>query len=104
MLRKTLLLFILILPFVLYSQISVDTLFEGTNARILSINNSTNTIKIESVLRPGDTKNVVFYLKISGFNINAPLKIQVKYSEQYYLPVLAAYSYDRISWSRFSGT
>jgi hypothetical protein len=33
-----------------------------------------------------------------------PLKIQVKYTQQYYLPVLAAYSYDLQTWTRFTGT
>ncbi len=104
-LLKTGFLFIFLLtPVILHSQIIVDTTFEGANARILNINNNTNTVKIESKLRPGDTRNVVFYCKISGFNVNEALKIQVKYSEQYYLPVLAAYSYDKINWFRFQGT
>jgi hypothetical protein len=101
------LLYILLLIFIFVSQaiaqIVVDTSFEGANARILSINNSTNTVKIESKLRTGDTRNVVFYCKISGFNNNTPLKIQVKYSDQVYLPYLAAYSYDKINWFRFTG-
>lgn len=88
----------------LNAQIVIDTSFEGSNAKILSINNSTNTVKIESLPRQGDIHNVVFYCKISGFNISQPLKIQIKYSQQYYLPVLAAYSYDRINWFRFTGT
>jgi hypothetical protein len=86
------------------AQITVDTAFEGANARILSINNAANTIKIESKLRTGDIHNVVFYCKISGFNVNQPLKIQVKYTQQYYLPVLATFSYDKINWFRFTGT
>jgi hypothetical protein len=87
-----------------FSQIIVDTSFEGSNARIISINNPSNTVKIESKLRTGDIHNVVFYCKISGFNVSQPLKIQVRYTQQYYLPVLAAYSYDRINWFRFTGT
>ncbi|MGH2575618.1 MAG: M14-type cytosolic carboxypeptidase, partial [Ignavibacteria bacterium] len=86
------------------AQISIDTSFEGANARVLSINNAANTVKIESRLRTGDIHNVVFYCKISGFNVKQPLKIQVKYTQLYYLPVLAAYSYDQINWYRFSGT
>lgn len=87
----------------LYSQIAIDTSFEGANARVLSINNSANTVKVESILRSGDVHNVVFYFKVSGFNVNQPLKIQVKYTQQYYLPVLAAYSYDKINWFRITG-
>lgn len=100
-------LLIIILPafsFTVYSQISIDTSFEGANARILSVNNSANTVKIESKLRTGDVHNVVFYCKISGFNTAVPLKIQVKYTQQYYLPVLAAFSYDKITWFRYTGT
>lgn len=51
-----------------FSQITIDTSFEGANARVLSINNTENTIKIESVLRTGDIHNVVFYFRVSGFN------------------------------------
>ncbi|MCI0448300.1 MAG: M14-type cytosolic carboxypeptidase [Chlorobi bacterium] len=86
------------------SQISVDTSFEGANAKVITINNLTNTVKIESKLRTGDVHNVVFYCKISGFNVSQPFKIQVKYTQQYYVPVLAAYSYDKINWFRFTGT
>lgn len=94
----------LIAYYPLHSQITVDTSFEGSNTRVLSINNGANTVKIESKLRPGDIHNVVFYCKISGFNLSQPLKIQVKYTQQYYIPVLAAYSYDRVNWFRFGGT
>ncbi len=87
----------------LYAQIVIDTSFEGANARILSINNAANTVKIESRLRAGDVHNVVFYLKVSGFNTSLPLKIQVKYAQQYYIPVLAAFSYDGVNWSRLPG-
>jgi len=93
-----------VFPLFTLSQISIDTSFEGANARILLINNAANTVKIESKLRTGDIHNVVFYCKISGFNIAVPLKIQVKYSQTYYLPVLAAYSYDKFTWFRYSGT
>ncbi|MEO8665048.1 MAG: M14 family zinc carboxypeptidase [Ignavibacteria bacterium] len=87
----------------IFSQITIDTSFEGANARILSIDNSSNTIKIESKLRSGDVHNVVFYFKVNGFSLSSPLKILIKYSQQYYLPNLAAYSYDGITWNRFEG-
>ena len=51
-------------PLNLRSQIIVDINFEGGNAQVININNSTNTIKIRSQLKGGDTKAVVFYLKI----------------------------------------
>lgn len=87
-----------------FTQITVSNDFEGANARVININNLSNSVKIESLLRPGDIHNVVFYCRISGFNTSQPFKIQVKYSEQYYLPVLAAYSYDKQNWSRITGT
>ncbi|KXK55818.1 MAG: exopolysaccharide biosynthesis protein [Chlorobi bacterium OLB5] len=98
------LLFKLLISANLFTQITIDTNYEGANSRILNINNAANTVKIESQLRSGDVHNVVFYLKISGFNTLLPLKIQVKYSQQYYVPVLAAYSYDGVNWSRITGT
>jgi hypothetical protein len=96
-------LFFLTISKAAFAQIVIDTSFEGANAKVISINNSTNTIKIESNLRPGDVYNVVFYFRVSGFDITRPLKIQVKYSQQYFLPVLAAYSYNKTSWYRFEG-
>lgn len=95
--------FICVLCTEVSSQITIDTSFEGANARILSINNGTNTVKIESKLRAGDVHNVVFYCRVSGFNVSQPLKIQVKISLQYYMPVYAAYSYDRVNWTRITG-
>lgn len=85
------------------AQITVDTSFEGANAKILNINNVTNTVKIESKLRTGDVHNVVFYCRISGFNMSIPLKIQVKISQLYYMPVYAAFSYDKVNWIRITG-
>ncbi len=86
-----------------FSQIAVDTSFEGANARVISINNPANTIKIKSNLRPGDVHNVVFYCRIYGFNPSQPLKVQVQYTDQSFVPVLAAYSYDKVTWYRFRG-
>lgn len=97
------LLFNLIICLSNYSQIVIDTSFEGANTRIININNAANTVKFESRLRAGDIHNVVFFLKISGFNTSVPFKIQVKYTQQYYIPVLAAYSYDGINWLRLTG-
>lgn len=86
------------------AQITVDSSFEGANFKVISVNNSTNTIKIESVKRPGDIYNVVFFASISGFSTSVPLKIQVRNTQQYQLPYLAAYSNDKINWSRINGT
>lgn len=88
----------------LSAQITVDSSFEGANFRVISVSNSANTIKIESLKRSGDIYNVVFFAGISGFSTSMPLKIQVRNTQQYQLPYLAAYSNDKISWTRIGGT
>jgi len=88
----------------LKAQIVIDTSFEGSNARTLNIDNVNNSVKVESVLKRGDIYNVVFYFKVSGFDSTRALNIKVKYAQQYFLPILAAYSYDKITWYRISGT
>jgi hypothetical protein len=95
--------FLLLFPSFIFSQISVDTSFEGANAHVISINNSTNTLKFESVKRRGDIHNVVFYFKVSGIDTTRQFKLQIKYTQQYYLPELLAYSYDNLTWYRING-
>ena len=85
------------------AQITIDTSFEGSNARTLNIDNVNNSVKVESVLKRGDIYNVVFYFKVSGFDSTRSLNIKIKYAQQYFLPVLAAYSYDKITWYRITG-
>lgn len=85
------------------SQITIDTSFEGSNARVLNIDNVNNSVKVESVLKRGDVYNVVFYFKVTGFDSTRALNIKIKYSDQSFLPVLAAYSYDKIIWYRIEG-
>ncbi len=98
---------LLILLFIassLNAQISVDTLFEGGNARVLQIDNAGNTLKVESVLRRGDIYNVVFYFKVNGIDSTRLFNLKIKYAQQYFTPALLAYSYDNVNWYRFSGT
>jgi hypothetical protein len=97
------LILILLVNSSLKSQIAIDTSFEGSNARTLYIDNVNNSVKVESVLKRGDVYNVVFYFKVSGFDSTRALNIKVKYAQQYFLPILAAYSYDKITWYRISG-
>ena len=66
--KYTLIILLLITASVSYAQITIDTSFEGANARILSIDNSANSLKMESVLKRGDIHNVVFYFKVSGID------------------------------------
>ncbi len=101
--KYTLIILLLITASVSYAQITIDTSFEGANARILSIDNSANSLKMESVLKRGDIHNVVFYFKVSGIDSTRAFKLKVKYTQQYYLPALLAYSYDKITWYRISG-
>lgn len=104
-LMKQLLLFILmLLPIIAFTQITVDTSFEGANARVLSVDNTNNVLKVESVMKRGDTRNVVFFFKVSGFDSTRTFRIRVQNSQLYYLPLNAVYSYDRITWYRIQGT
>jgi len=96
------LLALLIIPYSIFSQIVIDTSFVGANAKLLSINDSTNTIKVEPKLRYGDVHRVTFYFGISGFNQTIPLNIQIQNCS--HPPVLAAYSYDKINWTRIGGS
>lgn len=102
--RNTLIIFLFLFASCSIAQISIDTSFEGGNARVLNIDNTNNSVKIESVLKRGDVHNVVFYLKISGIDSTRSFKLKIKYSQQYYLPALLAFSYDKITWYRISGS
>ncbi|MCE1164697.1 MAG: T9SS type A sorting domain-containing protein [Bacteroidetes bacterium] len=102
--RYICLLILLMLTLRAVSQITVDTSFEGSNARVLSVNNSSNTLKIESVLKRGDVYNVVFYLKVLNVDSTRTFRLQVQYSQLYFLPVYVMYSYDKSNWYRLSGT
>ena len=95
---------VFLLTEVLYPQIAVETNFEGGNTQVVSINNSANTVKIKATYKTGDTHASVFYCKITGYNTSLPLKIQLQTIDQTYTPVLPAYSYDKISWIRITGT
>jgi hypothetical protein len=99
-----LIILLLLLTSSMMAQISIDTSFEGSNCRTLSIDNAGNTVKMESILKRGDVHNVVFYFKVSGIDSTRSFKLKVKYTQQYYLPALLAYSYDKITWYRISGT
>ncbi len=82
----------------------VDTTFEGANADVLLIDDSANTIKIEANYRFGDVHRVTFNTGISGYSTGVPLKIQIRNTNSWQLPVLAAYSYDQVNWTRIGGT
>jgi len=88
----------------IFPQITIDTSFEGANARVLNINNSDNSIKVQSVLKRGDIHNVILFFKVKNINTSQNFKISIFINQAYYLPIFAAYSYDRITWNRFSGT
>lgn len=95
---------ILLLPSIINCQIKIDTSFEGANAAILSIDNAANILSIEPKRRYRDNNKVTFALKVSGFDTGRPFTIRVKNGNIGHLPVLAAYSYDRLSWLRLPGT
>jgi hypothetical protein len=99
------LIFILIFPVKnIFSQITVESNFEGGNAQVISINNPENTVKIKSQLRLGDIYNSVFLCKILGHSMSMPLKIQLQFTNSTLIPYLGAYSPDFQQWLRTTGT
>jgi len=84
-------------------QISIDTSFEGSNAKLVEADQENNIITIRSVKRKGDTFNLWFYFGVSGFDLQKPLTIFVEGSSSKFLPALAAYSYNTHDWERVAG-
>lgn len=103
MIRSVFYIFLFLPPFI-FGQIKIDTSFEGANANILSIDSAANYLTLEPKRRYRDNNKVTFSLKISGFDTSRPFTIRVRNGNIGQLPVLAAYSYDRLSWSRMPGT
>lgn len=103
LLRNTLLL--LIFSFcstsMLRAQITVSSNFEGGNGIATSTNPATNEVSISSELKGGDTKNIVYYVKISGLNPAMPLKLKV---DAFWRANNILYSYDNVTWQRTSLT
>ena len=84
-----------------YSQIVIDTNFEGSNIQVLQ--NSENTIKVKSILKGGDTRAITFFFKASNVNTTIPFNIKLFTIDQNYTPYLPAYSFDAINWYRLQG-
>lgn len=81
----------------LLAQITVSNDFEGGNGLATFIDQENNEVHIVSELKGGDTKNIVYYVKISGLNTSLPLILAVDATWRGHTLV---YSYDQINWFR----
>lgn len=81
----------------LQAQIIVNSDFEGGNGTATFINEENNEVHITSELKLGDTKNIVYYVEISGLDINKPLILEVDATWRGHNIV---YSYDQENWER----
>lgn len=79
----------------LFAQ-KLDSNFEGGNAMLLNTGPN-NYVEIQSELKPGDTRNIVFFTRIYDLDPTIPLKLKV--NAQYKSPYVF-YSYDNIQWQR----
>lgn len=80
-----------------HSQIIINTDFEGGNGIATFTDVENNEIHITSELKGGDTKNIVYYVEISGLNPNMPLTLKVDAEWRGHDIV---YSYDNINWHK----
>lgn len=79
------------------SQITVNSDFEGGNGVATYTNELTNEVDILSELKGGDTKNISYYVEISGLDPNMPLTLKVSAQWRGHNIV---YSYDNINWEK----
>ena len=99
--QKFLLLFLFISSSFLSAQIIVNSSFEGGNGIATFTNTANNEVHIASELKGGDTKNIVYYVQISGLNPAMQLTLQVNATWSGHEVV---YSYDNINWTRSTKT
>lgn len=81
----------------LQGQITVDSDFEGGNGIATFTDVETNEVHIASEFKGGDTKNISYYVKISGLNPDMPLTLEVSATWRGHNIV---YSYDNINWEK----
>jgi len=85
----------------LFSQIQVTADFEGGNVEVLSIINSTNTITIIPALNTStNTTRCWFYFKVSGFDKDSLLTINIKYDRKVMAPEYPVFSYNKKNWTK----
>lgn len=81
----------------LQAQITVNSNFEGGNGIATFIDSVNNEVHIISELKGGDTKNICYYVEISGLNPAMPLTLEVSAQWSGHHIV---YSYDNINWQK----
>lgn len=81
----------------LQAQITVSTDFEGGNGKVIFTDEENNEVHIVSDLKAGDTKNIVYYVKISGLDTAKPLILEVDATWRGHN---LAYSFDQVNWQR----
>lgn len=91
------LIFTLLFNNLLQAQITVTSNFEGGNGTATFNNAATNELDLQSQLKGGDTKNIVYYAKISGLNTSMPLTLKV---DAFWPGPTIVYSYDNITWQK----
>ncbi len=74
----------------------VLTNFEGGNG-LLKESGPENYVKVESELKPGDTRNVHFHCQVINLDNNIPLQFEL---EAEFVGNTVFYSYDNVSWTR----
>lgn len=79
------------------AQIVVNSSFEGGNGVATYTNAATNEVDIVSELKGGDTKNIVYYVEITGLNPAMPLTLEVNATWSGHHIV---YSYDNVEWHK----
>ncbi|MDC6366828.1 MULTISPECIES: M14-type cytosolic carboxypeptidase [Flavobacteriaceae] len=85
------------------AQIKVDSVFPGSNVKVVRIDNRNNALRIRSVKKNGDVYQLWFYFGVSGFDSQKPLTLFVEGTSEKMLPALPAFSYDKKNWDRTPG-
>ena len=91
------LIFILLSVSITKAQITVNSDFEGGNGIATFTDTVANEVHIASELKGGDTKNIVYYVEISGLNPDIPLILEVSATWRGHNVV---YSYDNATWHK----
>lgn len=79
------------------AQIIVSSDFEGGNGSATFTDFSTNEVDIVSDLKGGDTKNISYYVKITGLDATKNLLLKV---DAFWRGPTLVYSYDNITWHK----
>lgn len=85
----------------LHAQIVVNSNFEGGNGVATFTDLATNEVHITSELKGGDTRNISYYVEISGLNPAMPLTFTVTAEWRGHSIV---YSYDSVNWHKIAIT